>query len=322
MEMEKVLVLLSSYNGEKYIDEQIESLFAQEGVYVHVLIRDDGSSDDTTSIISDWMRRDDRITLIAGQHIGFAMSFMTLVKEAYNCIGDYSYFAFCDQDDVWLPKKLLAAVTMLKEKGTSGKSNLYWSGYTLADEHLRPFWGRPNDEEIKDEPAKDVYRPIMTKPTILVRYFMLGCTMVFDRNMVEFIHKYEPKGKLTMHDLWLSQTAIFFGHVVTDYRSYLLYRQHGSNAAGVDISWRGRWRRFKKSLKTYERRHFREINAKNLLCTYQDILLDEDYRLIESVAHYRESFSKRMNLLRNKDINMGTFISDLFIKVRILFGLF
>ena len=313
---------MSSYNGEKYIDEQIDSLFAQEGVDVHVLIRDDGSTDNTVGVINKRIGRGERITLITGRNLGFAMSFMTLVKEAHGHIGDYSYFAFCDQDDFWLPGKLSAAVGMLRKESMDDRPNLYWSGFTLADEHLRPLWGRPDDEEAKSEPVKDVYRPVITKPTILVRYFMLGCTMVFDRNMVEFIHQHEPKGKLTMHDLWLSQTAIFFGHVVTDYRSYLLYRQHGHNAAGVDLSWRGRWRRFKKSLTTYERRHFREVNARNLLCTYQDILSDQDYRLIESVAHYRDNLSKRISLLRNKEINMGTFTSDLFIKARILLGLF
>ena len=216
--MDKVLVLLSSYNGERYLNEQLDSLFAQEEVGVHVLIRDDGSSDNTIKIVKDRIERGDGITLLEGHNLGFAMSFMVLVKEANTYIDEYDYFAFCDQDDVWLPKKLISAVKMLHEKGVNEKPNLYWSSFTLVDENLRPFYkpktGVPQDPKPRREGQKH------TKPTILVRYFMLGCTMVFDKNMVAFLNKYPSQNKLTMHDLWLSQTAIFFGNVIYDNNSY------------------------------------------------------------------------------------------------------
>lgn len=319
--MEKVLVLLSAYNGSRFIGEQLDSLIAQEGVETHVLVRDDGSTDDTADIVSARSRNDKRITLLKGHRLGFAMSFMELVSEAYAHIGEYDYFAFCDQDDYWFPRKLLAATTKIREKGTGVKPTLYWSAYTLADEQLTPLWRRPDEENTDDSSTNPAYTPVMTKPAILVRYFMLGCTMVFDRNMVQFIHDHKPKGNVTMHDLWLSQTAIFFGQVIYDPRSFILYRQHGNNVAGVDLSWKGRWRRFKKSLSTYERRHFREVNAKLLMDTYRDIMPEEDRKLVESVAHYRDSLAARMHLLRNRNISMGSFTSDLFIKARIILGL-
>ena len=124
-----------------------------------------------------------------------------------------------------------------------------------------------------------------------------------------------------MHDLWLSQTAIFFGNVIFDHRSFLLYRQHGDNAAGVDNSRRARWRRLKKSFMTYERRHFREINAKNLLSAYCDVLPPDDYELISTVANYHSSIKSRLKMLMNNDINMGSKGSDMFIKLRVLLGL-
>ena len=319
--MDKVLVLLSSYNGEKFLGEQLDSLFAQEEVIVHVLIRDDGSSDNTINLIRERIKQGENITLIEGKNLGFAMSFMALVNEAYNYINEFGFFAFCDQDDVWLPKKLSAAVSMLKEKGLSNKPNLYWSNFTLVDEDLHPFY-EPKTDNLETQQETNSYIPTMTKPTIMVRYFMLGCTMVFDKNMVAFLKKYPTENKLTMHDLWLSQTGIFFGNVLFDNNSYLLYRQHGRNAAGVDNSWSGRWRRFKKSFKTYERRHFREINAQNFLSAYHDILAPEDYKLVESVANYRKSIKKRLELLCDRQINMGSFSSDIFIKLRILLGLF
>lgn len=317
--MDKVLVLLSSYNGEKYLNEQLDSLFAQEGVDVHVLIRDDGSSDNTILVVKNRIERGDRITLLEGNNLGFAMSFMALVEEANKYIEEYGYFAFCDQDDVWLPKKLISAVTMLKERGVRDKPNLYWTNFTLVDENLKPIRGSVN--EVNEDKTPKVYIPVMSKSTILVRYFMLGCTMVFDNNMLLFLHSHQPKGKISMHDLWLSQTAIFFGNVIYDHRSFLLYRQHGNNAAGVDNSKKARWRRLMKSFKTYERRHFRELNAKNFLSAYNDILTPEDHELISTVANYRSGFKNKWKMLMNKEINMGSKGSDIFIKLRVVLGL-
>ena len=319
--MNSVLVLLSTYNGEEFLFEQLNSLFKQEGVFVHVLVRDDGSTDNTVRIIQSWIDSGENISLIKGDNLGFAMSFMSLVGEAAEYADQYDYYAFCDQDDVWLPTKLLSAIKKLQEKGVSDRPNLYWSNYTLVDRDLNPLFSSKKVKQNTGQKTIKEYQPTMTKPTILVRYFMLGCTMVFDRNMLDFLNKHKAENKLTMHDLWLSQTAIFFGNVVYDNNSYLLYRQHGKNAAGVDSSWRGRWNRFKKSFKTYERRHFREINARNLLSAYKDVLNDDDYKLIKSVAHYKDSISSRIKLLFNREIRMGSFMSDFMIKMRIIFGL-
>lgn len=314
----KVLILLSSYNGERYINSQIDSLLSQEDVDIHILIRDDGSSDKTVKIIESRREATDKITLVKGKNLGFAMSFLDLLLEAHSYLEKYDYYALCDQDDVWLPKKLISAVSLLQEKSIGNKPNLYWGGYTLVDENLEPLYPEKREMSAEDN---DISQPVMTKPTILVRYFMLGCTMVIDRNMVDFIYNHQPKGKISMHDLWLSQTAIFFGNVIYDHRPFLLYRQHGNNAAGIDNSKKARWKRLKKSFKTYERRHFRELNAKNLLSAYNDILTPEDHDLISTVANYRSSIKNRFMMLMNKEINMGSKGSDMFIKLRVLLGL-
>lgn len=76
-----------------------------------------------------------------------------------------------------------------------------------------------------------------------------------------------------------------------------------------------------KSFKTYERRHFRELNAKNFLSAYNDILTPEDHELISTVANYRSSFKNKWKMLMNKEINMGSKGSDIFIKLRVVLGL-
>ncbi|MBD5312407.1 MAG: glycosyltransferase [Bacteroides sp.] len=299
---------MSTYNGAKYIRPQLDSIMNQVKVKVSLLIRDDGSKDETIKIIEEYINKyPNNIELVKGNNIGFAASFLTLLK-----IGgkrNYNYFAFADQDDVWLEYKLFAAVTKIQTLNLDQPA-LYFSNATAVDEELKYLFDTTKN-------------PLISKETSLVRYFMLGCTMVFNKKLAEIISENTPINKILMHDLWLNQTSIFFGNIIFDSESYILYRQHNNNVAGVGSSLNIRLRRFIKSFKKYERRHFREINAKNLLIAYDSLLLPKDRELIELVAYYRSSLKRRILLLFNrKIIDMGSYFSDTVLRIRILLGLF
>ncbi|OQY16475.1 MAG: hypothetical protein B6I36_10220 [Desulfobacteraceae bacterium 4572_35.1] len=124
----KVLVLLSTYNGSEYIVEQLESILAQyfEGE-LNVLIRDDGSSDDTLDKI--YGLREPRIEVIHGDNVGIKSSYMTLIELARERPVDY--YAFADQDDFWLPSKIQRAVFVLMKKK---RPALYCSALNLVNE--------------------------------------------------------------------------------------------------------------------------------------------------------------------------------------------
>ena len=102
----KVMVLLSSYNGEKYIREQLDSILTQQGVEVTLLVRDDGSRDATPRILREYAERCKNVIVLPEENVGCVSSFRKLLTEAYNYIDRVDYFAFADQDDVWLPEKL------------------------------------------------------------------------------------------------------------------------------------------------------------------------------------------------------------------------
>ena len=102
--MEKVLILLSTYNGTKYIREQIDSIINQQGILPRLLVRDDGSSDNTIDILQEykkeysWLFED----VIIGKNVGSTASFCELMKLAFEVYGNqYEYYAFADQDDSW-----------------------------------------------------------------------------------------------------------------------------------------------------------------------------------------------------------------------------
>lgn len=105
-----VCVLLSTYNGEKYLEEQLNSLIKQEDVELRILVRDDGSKDRTHEILDKWQKRG-HINWYEGKNKGAAQSFMDLIYNA----PEADYYAFCDQDDVWLPEKLKVAIDKIRE---------------------------------------------------------------------------------------------------------------------------------------------------------------------------------------------------------------
>lgn len=305
----KVKVLMSTYNGQKYLREQLDSILHQENVNVSILIRDDGSQDGTIGIITEYADKYPNIEFIKGNNLGFAQSFMNLIYKASE-YKDIEYFAFSDQDDVWFPEKLESAISMLGDIDGS-KMRLYFSNTIAVDDNLKPLFKTHTQSTLR-----------LDKTASLVRYFILGCTMVFDKNLVDFVTSHKPVHNIMMHDLWIHQTCAFFGEIVYDDETRIMYRQHSSNAAGVGFSKLTRMRRLKKSFATYERRHFRELNAKNLLDTYGKILTEEDYALISAAAYYRQNYGNRIKLFKCNKIDMGTKLSNIAIRARIILGLF
>ena len=101
----RVQVFLSSYNGEKYIEEQIDSVLQQKGVEVRILVRDDGSNDKTVDIL-EMLYKKGKINFYKGENIGYAKSFLNLLTHDNKA----DYYAFCDQDDFWLSNKLIEGI--------------------------------------------------------------------------------------------------------------------------------------------------------------------------------------------------------------------
>ena len=215
--MKKVAVLMSTYNGSEYIQEQIESILKQEKVDVQLIVRDDGSNDDTLKIISAY-KDTGKIRIIEGSNKGPVLSFMELIGEA-----DLSaeYYAFADQDDIWLPDKLFRAVRMI---GQTGKSCvLYASNQTVADQN-----GNALNKRYQTDPPVDLLN-------IIDSNWLAGCTMVFDRNLLHVLQKHQPDSNFVqtrMHDTWVAAVAACIGTIVYDDESKMLYRQHSNNVVG------------------------------------------------------------------------------------------
>lgn len=281
-----VCILLSTYNGEKYLDEQLESLFNQKEVEIQILVRDDGSYDGTIDIVKKWqVRHPEQIDYVIGENVGFAMSFTHLLQMAVEKYPQANFFAFCDQDDVWLPEKLQKAVEKLEVEPIDIPVT-YCSNTCLVDKYLKPIRMCWKKDEVH-----------LTKERALIQSFATGCTMVFNRKAVETYITHQPE-VIKVHDFLMYQLCMFLGKVTFDENSYILYRQHGNNQIGQPgalMRWKHRF--FGKHEKhTLERRNMYFLKA------YKNLLSLEDILLISQVAFYRRNIFTRLSLIFNSNI--------------------
>lgn len=296
--MPKVLVLMSTYNGEKYISEQIKSIFNQQGVEVNVLVRDDGSKDNTISILKKLQfNNPNKIQLIIGKNEGYKKSFMELV---YECSGKYDFYAFADQDDVWLKDKLINAVSQLKQFDNNVPA-LYYGMMTQVDAHLEKL---QNQQEFKTIPNYKM---------ILFQNFVQGSTIVFNNKLLRLANKYVIT-KSVPHDVWLPILAKYCGKIVGDKKSYILYRKH-SSAVTVNMK------------KNYLRDLIEKIFSQYKLVNYAELLnngyykfINPDYRnFIKQAAKYR-NVSNKFSLMFDKHVRKYTFKGTALLKLAILFN--
>lgn len=206
-----ISVIMSTYNGEKYLKEQLDSILRQEKVSVKLLVRDDGSADRTMEIVESY--KEDDIKLIRGENKGPAMSFLTALQEA----PDADYYAFADQDDYWQKDKLSSAVRMLeKSKGAA----VYSSAYDITDEDLN----------VQQKNAGFLWEYTLRES--LVYRAPLGCTIVMNKAMRDKVIRTLPR-YTRMHDHWTILSAEALGaDILIDKEAHILYRQHAQNVVG------------------------------------------------------------------------------------------
>lgn len=220
--VENVAVIMSTYNGERYIREQIESILNQKKVSVLLFIRDDGSKDNTRKIIKEYCTNYRNVIWIdelKKENLGVRDSFLRSLTFVYKNYPDIHYFSFSDQDDYWMEDKLFEGVCRL-EKSKNTKGALYYTNKIFVDKNLN---------EIKKENIV-YYNDYME---ILWPSLASGCTMIFNRSLVYFTLKNYPKINC-IHDSWIYRLAKCIGSdIYFDEKPLILYRQHDMNVCGM-----------------------------------------------------------------------------------------
>lgn len=295
----KVMVLMSTYNGQRYLLEQLDSIYRQKNVVCSVYVRDDGSSDETCRFLEQEQERG-ALNWYSGRNLGPAGSFWDLLHR----VPQSEWYAFADQDDVWLEDKLESAVSCMENK--NDVPCLYFGQTQLVDKDLNPL-------------TNVVLRPRLTYGEALMSQFVGGCTMVFNHALREKLLDYTPL-YMRMHDVWIYDVALAIGaNVCFDAVPHILYRQHSSNAVGQMNSVVFRWRERIGRLRRHER--IRSRLAEELWNGYADQMTPENRNLTCKVMNYRSGVNK-VHLLVSGDLDCGNRLVTWMGKLSILFNLF
>lgn len=223
---EKVVVLLSAYNGEKYIKEQIESILAQSYKNVELFIRDDGSKDDTVKILKTY-EHNPRIWVSYGENIGFFASFLWLLNNS----GQADYYAFADQDDFWYTEKIETSVKWLR--AYSNVPALYCCNADICNANMQLIH--------KGKPTKysfSIPRTIVNGET------GWGYTQVMNQKARQLLlGKKAPKYiKVYGHDTWAHLVCLCCGKVLYDKSIHVNMRRHGNNTSVQEYQGGSFWR--------------------------------------------------------------------------------
>jgi len=219
-----ITILLSTFNGGKYLTSQLDSIVGQTNQHWKLLIRDDGSKDETLTIIKSYVKNyPDKISIIDSDNkrLGACQSFNSLLQQA-----DTQYTMFCDQDDIWLPDKIdLTLKKMIKmEKNEPALPVLIHTDLTLVDTEekvIHPsFWSH-----IRLNPEANTFSYIAGTNNVT------GNTMMINEALKQKTGNI-PETAL-MHDWWIAMVASRFGSIGYIESSTILYRQHSSNEVGA-----------------------------------------------------------------------------------------
>ena len=221
--VKSVAILLATYNGEKFLKEQLDSIMNQTFVGAKCYIHDDGSTDETINIINEYQELyPERVIVVDGPVCGGSKAnFMFLLHKI-----DADYYFFCDQDDVWGKDKIEKMLIEFAAKEDEAIPCVMFSDLIVTDEQLNTIADSYFDY-IGANPERIYYRQL------LIQNFIAGCSMLFNRKAAEMARQYENIDNIYMHDWWIVLIAALVGKVLKSEYTLTFYRQHSSNEIGA-----------------------------------------------------------------------------------------
>ena len=302
----KLAVLMATYNGEKYLQAQIESILQQAvDIPFDLIVRDDGSTDGTIQILESY-RTKGALTYYTGENLGAARSFIHLLRDNPG----YDYYAYADQDDVWNPGKLNKGLLAVAEE--TGPA-VYCTNAALVDEQLQSL-------------GRNTHREVPTYNLISVLCLACcaqGCTSVFNNALAKVIQEHDVPDVFIMHDsLVTCLCALIDGKIIYDHEPSMQYRMHGSNVFGMVTAKQSLSRVIKSRIKeiTTKPKVSMYTQAHNILRTYADVISKQNQDLLKTVIRSEKSLRARLRLVFDKELKHDTLNKTVTKKLQILFG--
>lgn len=305
--MKKIQILLSTYNGELYLEEQLNSIINQNYRQIEILVRDDGSKDTTVDVLNRYDEQDNiKLKIVSGHNIGVINSFFYLLKNANS---EADYFCFCDQDDVWFPDKIERAVNYLRSKDDLEPA-MYFTSTKLTDGNLNPLRNWPSNPR----KAPSFYNA-------LIQNIAPGVTIMINKKARDLLVKKSVNTEhVLMHDWWTYLCVSAFGEIYYEESPSVFYRQHGNNVVGGEHSFadkaRKKWSSFKKH--RGERLLFKQ--AKEFARLYGEELEVTKKQQLDLFLQSRQTVIDRLRFLSKTKLYRQTLEEQLLFKFLILIG--
>ncbi|MDV7106001.1 glycosyltransferase family 2 protein [Vibrio sp. TH_r3] len=268
----KVDVLLGSYNGEGYIREQIDSILGQSFKNISLLIRDDGSTDETVNIIREYSSKDSRVKIIEDNKMskGVGENFKSLLLNSNS-----DYVLFSDQDDIWFPEKVETLVNFAEENFNENLPSIVYSSGLIVDSKLNET-GNITDKKLSISSIGDM---------LISNGGVQGCAILMNKALSNSLKESSDKFFWHMHDQVATLFAASFGSIFYLPKPLFLYRQHGSNVKG------------------YHRKDFTSLFKKSLNIDF--IVENKSFQLFVDFYNFYESkLTHKQAKLINSFINL------------------
>lgn len=279
--MEKVDILLATYNGEQYLREQLNSILSQSYSNFRLLISDDLSTDSTREILAEYVEKDKRIIIFNQEkNLGVVKNFEFLLKKVEN-----KYYMFSDQDDIWKENKIEKSIQTLEETN----SDLVYTDLEVVDENLnvtyKSYWK-----------LKGIYNKIKKYnnfESLYLNNFVTGCTILSKKEFIKEVLPLPNTSKFVLHDYWIP-LILSQKHKITYIEEPLIkYRQHKNNKVGS--------KKKTDELKSFEEIRSLFINVKKehftVFIENEDKFIDEKIKKLNKEAiEYYEMLEKKKNI--------------------------
>lgn len=310
----RVHILMACFNGEKFVAEQLDSLLHQTHINWHLTIRDDGSADNTKTILEAYQRQyPQQISIVKdnASNVGSVLNFSLLLQQA----ADDDYIMFCDQDDQWLPDKIditLRRMQELEKAKNKEQPLLVFTDFLYVNEDMQPISSK------KDFHVTKI--PDVRMAHLFAQNHIYGCTMMMNKALAKLASPVPAEAE--NHDYWVALVASAFGFISYIDQRTILYRQHNRNVSGNhdNSSFKKRFQR-----NVLQRRNVKDMIAKHaMLLTFRErygqrMRADQKQVLDDFIRYYDDrSITTIIRNIRN-GVRSQTLIQSLLVYLTILF---
>lgn len=296
-------IVIATFNGEKYIRQQLDSILNQTYRDIRIIIRDDGSDDDTVLIVKEYEKKNPEKVKLIIDSVKCGSSPSNFMQAMKNTSADYIMFS--DQDDYWLPIKVQHSLEhMLEIENKVGKDKpvLIFGSYRPVDENLNDI---ADNVKKRQEAA---YK--LNFSSLLVQNYVNGCLMMVNRRLLNMMGEYDDR--ILMHDWWAALLAAGAGEIKHIEEVMMLYRQHGNNVVG-SVNVKSTRYRLRKLLDPSTRKTADlYLKQAKLLCERNNRDLKNENR--ESLSNFINLYTKR-KLFRVISLIRGNYLKSDFVRI-------